>query len=98
MEWNDLQNDNVATLKSIETLFGNILSVALGFMGLATFIMILVGGVQFLVSGGDPKATDTAKQTITNGIIGLVLVITSYLILMFIGFFTDIPDLLQFVV
>jgi len=94
--WSGLEDADVATFSSIETLFGNVLSVALRLMGIVAFVMIVVGGIKFLVSGGDAKATDSARQTITYGIIGLVMVILSYLILTFIGFFTGIPDLLQF--
>ena len=96
-EWNDLQSadNDVATIKSLEGLFSNLLSVTLSLIGIATFLMILVGGFKYLTSGGDPKATEAAKATITSGIIGLVLAIFAFFILLAIQSFTGV-DLLNF--
>lgn len=95
--WNDLQEGNVPTIKSLEGLFGNVLSIVLSLIGLATFIMILVGGFKYLTSGGDPKQTETAKATLTSGIIGLALAIGAWFILLAISGFTGVP-LIEFTV
>ncbi len=92
----DSSGDSIATFTSLPNLFSNILTNVLSLVGIATFIMILVGGFKFLTSGGDPKATEAAKGTITSGIIGLVLVIAAWFILLAISKFTGNPDLLQF--
>jgi hypothetical protein len=88
--------DPVATLQSLEGLFSNILSMALSAIGLATFVMILVGGFKYLTAGGDQKATEAAKGTITSGIIGLVLAISAWFILLAISKFTGSPEILKF--
>src|SRR5512145_2306682 len=62
---------DVATIKGVECLFEGVLSVALRLIGLATFVMILVGGFTILTAGSDPKAAAAGQQTITMGIIGL---------------------------
>ena len=46
--------------------------------------MLLVGGFQFMTSGGDPKAAGHARTTLTFAIIGIILVVASWLILQII--------------
>jgi len=52
--------------------------------GIAFFIMMLIGGFQCLTSGGDPKAAGAARSTLTYAIIGIILVVVSWLILVLI--------------
>lgn len=55
------------------------LLIALGAM-MSIFVTIL-GGVQYVASGITPSAKQDAKNRITNALIGLTLILTSYLIL-----------------
>ncbi len=73
-----------AQLSQLENVFENIVKAALGFAGIALFILLLSGGLKYIFSGGDPKAVDAAQKTITYAIGGLVLVLCSYLILVLI--------------
>ena len=73
--------NDVVSLAAIPALFSNILAVAVGLIGLLSFAMLISGGVKFLTSGGDQKAVEQAKGTITWAIFGLVLAILSFLIL-----------------
>ncbi|MEK9147260.1 MAG: hypothetical protein AAB639_03620 [Patescibacteria group bacterium] len=58
--------------------------------GIAFFIMLLVGGFQFVTSGGDPKAAGQARTTLTYAIIGIILVVASWLILTVIKALTGV--------
>ena len=87
---------DVATLQGFECLFYNILSVALRLIGLAMFLMLLFGGFKYLTSGGDPKAVEAAKATLTTAVTGLVLAVLAWFILSFISKFTGIGNLLFF--
>lgn len=82
--------DDIPTIKCLEAVFYNILKVAVSLVTLALFIMLIVGGFKYLTSGGDPKATESAKNTMTYAIIGLVVIIGSYLILRAIEYFTGV--------
>ena len=86
----DEVKDGVPTIKGLEAVFENIISVVLGFGAIAVFIMLLVGGLKFLTSGGDPKAIEGAKKTLTFAIGGIVLLVLSYLFLVFIEQFTGV--------
>jgi len=85
----------VPTIKGFEAIFENIISVVLSLGAFALFIMLISGGIRFLTAGDDPKAAEGAKKTITTAVGGIVLLVLSYLILVFIGQFTGL-DLTKF--
>jgi len=82
--------DNVATLQDLEGLFSNVVNIILGIAGIAFFILLLSSGFKFITSGGDPKALEGAKKTLTYAIAGLILIIASYLILLLIKELTGV--------
>ena len=84
-----------AQIKDLETVFGNVVRAALGFAGIVLFVLLLVGGFKYITSGGDPKATEGAQKTITYAILGLILILASYLILVLIKTITGV-DVTQF--
>lgn len=81
----------VPTIQCLEIVFGNILYVAIGLAVLALFVMLLVGGFRYLTSGGDPKATTAAKQTLTYAVLGMGLLAIAFLIFQLIEFYTGVP-------
>lgn len=82
---------NVATIGGLSGLVQNIIQMLIALAGLILFIMLLWGGFSYITSGGDPKKVEEAKGTLTNALLGLVLVAVSFLILRFIQFFTGAP-------
>jgi hypothetical protein len=92
----NLQNGDVATIQSVQTLFVNVIGVIVALAGVALFIMFVVSGFSFLFSGGDPKKLEQAKGTLTNAIIGLVVIVAAYLILRLIGVFSGYTNITQF--
>lgn len=53
-------------------------------VGIIVVIMVVIGGVQYIASAGDPNATAEARKRITNGLIALVTFAFMYSILEFI--------------
>jgi len=53
--------------------------------GICALLMIVIGGFEWLTSAGDPTKISSAKEKITEAIIGLLIVLASYLILTVIG-------------
>jgi ABC-type Fe3+ transport system permease subunit len=58
---------------------------------LLAFIMILIGGFQFLFSGGDQKAVEKARNTLTWALIGIVILILIWFVLLAINEITGVP-------
>lgn len=69
--------------------FSKIISMAIGVMTLVAFIwfafVLITGAISIIGSGGDKQAFESAKKRITNGIIGLVIVVASIFLLDLIG-------------
>jgi hypothetical protein len=90
-----IENTDVATFGFLETMFGNIVRFVVAISGVALLIMLLVGGFSFLFSGGDPKKLEQARGTLTNAVIGIVVIVAAYLIIRIIGVFTGTTTLLS---
>ncbi len=83
-----------ATIKDLELVFTNIVKVILAFGVVGLFWMLITGGFKYLTSGGDPKAVDGAKNTLTYAIGGFILLAFSFLVLQIIGSFTGTGSIL----
>lgn len=70
------------------SIINNYLNPIINFLaagvGIIVVIMVVVGGVQYTASGGDPNAAAEARKRITNGLIALVTFAFMYSILEFI--------------
>lgn len=82
-----------AKLSDLTGVIENIISLLAPAAAVAFLIMLIVGGFQFLTSGGDPKAVAGARTTLTYAIIGIILVVASWLILVLIGQITGKPEI-----
>jgi len=62
-----------------------IISTAIKFIlivaALIAFIFLVIGGIRWIVSGGDKEATTKAQSTITAALIGLVIVFAAWAII-----------------
>lgn len=66
---------------SFKTLFGNFINdIMLPLAGLVAMFFIIVGGYQYMTSAGDEEAAAKGKRTLSNGVIGLIIIILSYTI------------------
>lgn len=46
--------------------------------GLILLVFLMSGGLDLMLSGGDPKKTEAGKEKITNSIIGFLIVFSAY--------------------
>jgi hypothetical protein len=92
-----IANDNgVAYLHGLEGVFENVINSLLFVGGIALFLMLLAGGFKFITSGGNPKSLESARNTITYALIGIVLVAAAYLVLVLISSITGNTNILNF--
>lgn len=73
-------NDIVAVIRAIIRL---ILLIAF----LIAFVMLLVGGIRWILAGGDEKSVEKARNTITAALIGLVIVLVAYALIRLVEIF-----------
>lgn len=64
--------------------FRTITNVLLYLIGAISVIMLIVGGLRYVVSGGDSTAVQGAKNTILYAIVGIVVAILAYAIVSFV--------------
>ena len=81
--------DQATTLFGPSGTFQTITNVLLFVVGAVSVIMLIVGGIRYVVSGGDSTAVQGAKNTILYAIVGIVICLLAYAVVSFvIGSFT----------
>jgi hypothetical protein len=89
-------SDGVATIRGVQCLLGNVLGVAVTGIGFAAFIMTIVAAFYYLLSGGNSKGKETARNTLTYAVVGIVVALSAFIILNLIAAFTGVNTILQF--
>ena len=62
----------------------NILNAVFGVIGIIAVIMIVLGGISYATSQGDPGKVKKGKDTILYGIIGLIVALLAFAIVNFV--------------
>lgn len=65
-------------------VFKTITNVLLFIIGAISVIMLIIGGIRYVVSGGDSTAVTSAKNTILYAIVGIVVAILAYALVNFV--------------
>jgi len=66
------------------SLIITIIQYFLGFLGLLAVIMIIYGGVTYVTSAGNDEAIGNAKKIIMYALIGLIVIILSFVVVNFV--------------
>jgi len=79
------QGDNTpSNLFGVGGIFTTIVNILLFIIGAIAVIMLIIGGIRYVVSGGDAAAITGAKNTILYAVIGIVVAILAYAIVNFV--------------
>ncbi len=70
--------------KTVEGTVATLIRIFSWIVGVASVIMIMVGGFQYVTSGGDSGKVTTAKNTIMYSLIGIVIVVLAQVIVNFV--------------
>src|SRR3989344_2059051 len=57
-----------------------IINIALAIAGLVAVLFLIIGGFRYITAAGNEEAGGQAKKIITNAIIGIVVIILSFVI------------------
>lgn len=82
--------DCPASLSNLEDVYSNVVKYAFGIAGIVLFILLIMAGFRFITSGGDPKAVEGAKRTMTSALFGFIIILVAYLILVIIKLITGV--------
>jgi hypothetical protein len=61
-------------------VIGVVIKLALFVSGALAVLFVVIGGVMYLTSAGNQEQADKGKKTITNALIGIIIIILSYVI------------------
>ena len=76
--------DQTANLFGSTGIFRTITNVLLFVLGAISVIMIIIGGLRYVVSGGNSAAVTAAKNTILYAIVGVIVALLAYAIINFV--------------
>ena len=62
----------------------NVINVLLFIIGVVSVIMIILGGIRYVLSNGDSSQITAAKNTILYAVIGLIVALLAYAIVNFV--------------
>lgn len=68
----------------VDDLIRNIVNILSFIIGIIAVIMIIVSGLRFITSGGDPNSVSSARNGVIYAVIGLVLVGMAQFIVRFV--------------
>lgn len=96
VRWSTCSSDGVATLNCIPEIMRVVVYWAIAFTGVVALFLIIFAGYKFMNSGGDPKAVEGARKTLTYGILGFVIILLSFLIIDIIALVTGVDCITNF--
>ena len=76
--------DQATTLFGNTGIFTTISNVMLFLVGAISVIMVIIGGMRYVISGGNSGNITAAKNTILYAVVGLVISIMAYAIINFV--------------
>ena len=75
-------NDGNST--DLPSFITNIVNILLFLAGAVAVIVLIIGGIRYVISSGDSGQVQSAKNTILYAVVGLVVVIMAYAIVNFV--------------
>jgi len=75
---------------NLGNFISNMISFAIIIASIAFAAFLIMGGFQYLTSGGDKTKTEEARSRITNALIGLVIVTASWAVWKIVVYFFGI--------
>lgn len=82
--------DGVASIQCLIPLISNVIKAVVSLGAVALFIMLLVGGFNFLFAAGDQKKLEAARGTVTQAIVGIIIMSVAFLVIKTISVFTGV--------
>jgi hypothetical protein len=73
-----------STVEGEGGVFQTITNVLLFIIGAISVIMLIIGGIRYVVSGGDSSAVTSAKNTILYAIVGIIVALLAYALVNFV--------------
>ena len=80
--------EGVAKLSCIPAVFKNIIFALILFAGIVAIFIIIQSGAKFVLSSGDPKKVEEARNGLVYALLGIILIAAAFLLVSLVSFFT----------
>ena len=77
-------NNSTELVTGTDSIFFRIINTIILVVGALAVLMIVIGGMKYVLSAGDSSAISSAKNTILYAIVGIVIAISAYSIVNFV--------------
>ena len=74
-------------ITDIAMLVSSVANILLIIAAIAAFLFLILGGLQWITSGGDKSGMEQARNKITHAIVGLIIVAAAYAIMLLVSNF-----------
>ncbi len=78
------QDKGAGSTNPVTDIIGNVVNIVAILAGIAAVIIIIIAGISYITSQGDPQKIANAKNTIIYAAIGLVVIVLSRTIIVFV--------------
>lgn len=75
---------NNGTGEELKTSITSIITAIVAALGVVCVVVVIIGGVNYMLSSGDAGKVKKAKDTILYGVIGLIICVLAYAIVNFV--------------
>lgn len=75
---------NTSELSGLQTIIANAITITVSLAGVVSVIFVMIGGVRYILSAGNPDGIKNAKNTIMYALVGLIISIFAYGIVSFV--------------
>jgi amino acid transporter len=77
----DLFPNPFGTNPTVESIIYGVINILLSFAFAIAVLFLIIGGYQYMSSGVNAGLAEKGKKTLTNAIIGIVIIVASYTII-----------------
>ncbi|PIY79614.1 MAG: hypothetical protein COY81_01625 [Candidatus Pacebacteria bacterium CG_4_10_14_0_8_um_filter_43_12] len=77
----------------IGKLINSVLNIVMVVALLMVFLYLIMGGIQWITSGGDKGKTEEARNKITAAVIGIIILAAAYALVQFVAWILGFSDL-----
>lgn len=75
----------LGTIDEPAVFFGNIINGLTVIAGTIALVYLVIGGIRYIMSGGDKVGVEAAREQITAAIVGLVIVFGAWFLITVVG-------------
>ena len=88
------QTQSFFAFQDVGVLISTLVDILIIIAALAALIYFILGGLQWITSGGDKAKIEQAQKQITNGLTGLIIVVAAYAVFVLIKNFLGLNQAL----